>query len=196
MTQTTENTTFDELERLMLRQRAVRLFTDEDVDDALIERAIRVATHAPSGGNRQPWRFVIVRDRETKTRLAVIFDELGKQLYGDNAPEHTPWPDVPVLIAVCGEGGAPAQAPTLPAESSIFPVVQNLLLALHGLGLGSVLTNRWKLREAEVKPLLGLPENITPHAILPVGWPARKYGRGKRQPVAEVTFREKYGRPW
>jgi len=190
MTQQTTETAFDAVERLMMRQRAVRIFSDKPVDDALIERAIRAATHAPSGGNTQPWRFIVIRDRETKRRLGAIFDELGQQIYGANAPERTPWQDVPVLIAVCAESGRPS------AGESIYPVVQNLLLALHGLGLGSVLTTRWKARIDEVKPLLGLPDNMEPHAILPVGWPGRKYGRGIRKPVAEVTFREKFGRPW
>ena len=181
---------FEAIEQVMLRQRAVREFNDNPVDDALIERAIRAATFAPSGGNQQPWRFIVIRDRDTKAKLGVIFDELGRQIYGDHAPVRTPWQDVPVLIAACteeGKGGGGA---------SIFPVVQNLLFALHAIGLGSVLTTRWKAREAEVKPLLGLPDNMEAHAILPVGWPVRKYGRGRRQPVAEITSREKYGVPW
>ncbi|HLF72453.1 MAG TPA: nitroreductase family protein, partial [Dehalococcoidia bacterium] len=109
-------------------------------------------------------------------------------------PERTPWEDVPVLIAVISEARTPA--PGEAPGSSIYPVVQNLLLAIHGAGLGSVLTTRWKAREAEVRPLLGLDEKMDVHAILPVGWPTRKYGRGKRLPVAEITSREKYGQPW
>jgi nitroreductase len=188
--QTTTDFNFDELERIMLRQRAVRLFNDQPVDDGLIERVIRAATFAPSGGNTQPWRFIVVRDKATKAGLGKVFDELGKQIYGDNAPERTPWENVPALIVCCtetGKGGGGA---------SIFPVVQNLLLAIHGIGLGSVLTTRWKSREAEYRPLLGLPESMEAHAILPVGWPVRKYGRGKRLPVAEITYREKFGQPW
>ncbi len=190
MPEAAQNPNFPEIEELMLRQRAVRIFSDAPVDDALIERAINAATHAPSGGNTQPARFIVLRDRETKRKLGVIFDELGKQIYGDNAPERTPWEDVPVLIAVCSEAGRSQDG------ASIFPVVQNLLFAVHAIGLGSVLTTRWKRREAEIKPLLGLPDNIEAHAILPVGWPGRSYGRGKRKPVAEVTYRERFGQPW
>jgi nitroreductase len=191
---TTHDFNFEELERIMLRQRAVRLFTDQPVDDATLERLIRVATFAPSGGNRQPWKFIIVRDKATKAALGKIFDELGQQFYGANAPERTPWADVPALIAVCAqESGGPAG---VAAGASIYPVVQNLLLAIHGFGLGSVLTTRWKAREAEVNPLLGLPDGMEAHAILPVGWPVRKYGRGKRLPVKDVTYREKHGQPW
>ena len=181
---------FDELERIQLRQRAVRLFTDQPVEDAMIERVIRAATFAPSGGNTQPWSFLVVRDRATKAALGKIFDALGKELYGDNAPERTPWEDVPALIVCCTEKGKDG------GGASIFPVVQNLLLAIHGIGLGSVLTTRWKRRDTEMREALGLPEDVEAHAILPVGWPARKYGRGKRRPVAEITYREKYGNPW
>jgi nitroreductase len=181
---------FETVENVMLRQRAVREFTDAPVDDAMLERLIRAATFAPSGGNTQPWRFIVIRDRDTKRQLGVIFDELGKQLYGDNAPVRTPWENVPVLIAAVTEEGKAT------GGASIFPVVQNLLFAIHASGLGSVLTTRWKLRETEIKPLLGLPDNMEAHAILPVGWPARRYGRGKRMPVAEITYREKYGESW
>ncbi len=188
--QAATNYNFDELERIMTRQRAIRLFTDEPVDDALIERLIRAATFAPSGGNTQPWSFIVVRDRETKAALGRVFDELGKELYGDNAPERTPWADVPLLIVCCTEKGKDG------GGASIFPLVQNLLLAIQASGLGSVLTTRWKRREDEYRPLLGLPDDIEAHAILPVGWPARKYGRGRRKPVAEITYREKFGEPW
>jgi nitroreductase len=181
---------FDELERIMLRQRAVRLFTGDPVDDALIERLLRAATFAPSGGNTQPWSFIIVRDRDTKAKLGKVFDELGKQIYGDNAPERTPWEDVPLLIVCCTEKGKDG------GGASIFPLVQNLLLAIHASGLGSVLTTRWKRREEEYRELLGLGDSIDAHAILPVGWPVRKYGRGKRKPVAEITYREKHGNAW
>ena len=190
MTNEEPGANWETVERVMLRQRAVREFSDKPVEDATIERALRAATFAPSGGNTQPWKFIVVRDRETKRALGVIFDELGKQLYGDNAPVRTPWEDVPALIAVCtdeGRGGGGA---------SIFPVVQNLLLAIHASGLGAVLTTRWKSREAEIKPLLGLPGDVEAHAILPVGWPARRYGRGKRLPVKDITYREKYGEAW
>lgn len=181
---------FEALERLMLRQRAIRIFDGRPVADAVIERAIRAATFAPSGGNRQPCRYIVIRDTETKRKLGAIFDELGGVLLGHAPPERTPWEEVPVLVAVVSESGAGA------GGASVYPGVQNFLLAIQGQGLGSVLTTRWKLREAEVKPLLGLPEDWEAHAILPVGWPARKYGRGIRLSVNEVTSRERFGQAW
>ncbi len=178
-------------------QRAIRRFTDAPVDDAVIERIIDAATRAPSARNLQPWRFIVVRERETKERLGVIFDELGQQMYGDAAPDHTPWAEVPVLIVVCSEGGFGATPSAVTAmDASIYPAVQNLLLAARALGLGTVLTTRWKQREAEVRPLLGLPEHLHVHAIIPTGWPAARFGRTSRRPAAEITYRERYGNPW
>jgi nitroreductase len=188
---------FDAFKDLLLRQRAIRKFdVSRPVDDGMIEQAIRIAEFAPNGGNRQPWRFLVIRDPEKKARLGVIFDELGAQLYGENAPERTPWQDVPVLVAVCSISGAAGPAANQSSASSVFPAVQNLLLAVHAMGMGSVLTTRWRAREDEVKQILGVPEDVDIHAILPIGWPDRKYGRGRRVPVAEVTYREKYGEPW
>jgi nitroreductase len=186
---------FEALEKLMLRQRAKRIFDDRDVDDAMIERAIRAATFAPNGGNRQPTRYLVIRDRETKRKMGAIFDELGATMADHAPPERTPWEDVPVLVAVISEKAA-GIAGAGGAVASVYPAVQNFLLAIQGQGLGSVLTTRWKQREEEMNALMGLPDDWEAHAILPVGWPARKYGRGNRLPVAEVTYREQFGKPW
>jgi nitroreductase len=178
-------------------QRAIRLLKPDPIDDALIERMLEAATRAPSARNLQPWRFIVVRNPDTKARLGVIFDELGQQFYGANAPERTPWGEVPVLIAVCSEGGFGSSATGgLALDASIFPAVQNLLLAARALGLGTVLTTRWKGREDEVRPLLGLPENVAVHAIIPTGWPAARFGPTTRRPVREVTHRECWGQEW
>ena len=185
------------LEDLMARQRAIRRFTAEPVDDALVERILRAASRAPSARNVQPWRFIVIRDQETKRQLGAIFDELGARLYGAGAPDRTPWEKVPVLVAVCseyafGEGEAAMAA----LGASIYPAVQNLLLAAQAAGLGAVLTTRWKSREPQLRPLLGLPETMAVHAIIPLGWPDRAYGKNRRRLVREVTYRERFGEPW
>ena len=177
-------------------QRAIRHFTPEPVDDALIERMIEAATKAPSARNVQPWRFIVVRERETKARLGAIFDDLGQNRPG-GAPDRMPWEEVPVLIVVCSEGSfGEGVAAATAMDASIYPAVQNMLLAARALGLGTVLTTRWKQREAELRPLLGLPETLSIHAIVPTGWPAMRFGRTTRRPAAEVTFRERYSVPW
>ena len=177
-------------------QRAIRHFKPDPVDDALIERMIDAATKAPSARNVQPWRFIVVRDGETKARLGAIFDELGQNRPG-GAPDRMPWAEVPVLIVVCSEGSfGEGVAAATAMDASIYPAVQNLLLAARALGLGTVLTTRWKQREAELRPLLGVPESVSIHAIVPTGWPATRFGRTTRRSVAEVTFGERYGTPW
>ncbi len=191
------NVGLDEIEEFMARQRAIRRFTDQPVDDALVERILTAASRAPSARGAEPWRFIVIRDAAIKTKLGGVFDELGSQMYGANAPDHTPWAEVPVLVAVCSdytfgrtEGGIAALG------ASIYPAVQNLLLAAHAAGLGTVLTTRWKAREETVRPMLNLPETMTVHAIVPMGWPDRRYGRNRRQPVAGLTSRDRFGTPW
>jgi nitroreductase len=183
---------------LAIHQRAIRAFdTSRLVDDAAIEQLITVAEAAPNGGNRQPWTFVVVRDAGVKAKLRAIYDDVSAAYTGGRVtPGTTPWSEVPVLIAVCaqrpasGDRGGPAMGP------SVFPAVQNLLLAAHAMGLGSVLTTLWKSRESEVNQVLGIPDNIEVHAILPIGYPDRKYGRNHRKPMAEVTYRDTYGKAW
>ena len=177
---------------LMQHQRAVRLFAPGDVDDATVERLIDAATRAPSSRNTQPWRFIAVRDRETKHQLGTIFDELGASLLGyDPSPDdqRTAWRDVPLLIVACTESGDAD-------GSSSYPAVQNLLLAVQALGLGGLITTRWKRRESEVREILCLPEEAGIHAIVPIGPVRKPPGRNRRRPVAEVSFRDRWGQAW
>lgn len=190
MSHETRSDEFQALANAIQHQRAIRVFDGRDVEDHFVEEAIRLATFAPSGGNRQPSRYIVVRDRQIKQGLGQIFDELAASLGDYKAPDRTPWEDVPVLVAVVTEGSHSS------AAASVYPGVQNFLLAIQAQGLGSVLTTRWKRREAEVNALLGLPEGWETHAILPVGWPTRPYGRGTRVPVREVVFRDRFGTPW
>ena len=189
-------TNFEDLDNLMATQRAIRHFDGRDVDDATVAKVLRAATRAPSARNVQPWRFIVVRDGASKATLGAIFDELGAAMSG-GPPDRTEWGEVPVLIAICSEyafGRSDAGAAALGA--SIYPAVQNLLLAAHALGLGAVMTTRWKAREAEVRTVLALPESMTVHAIVPLGWPDRSYGRGRRLPVRDITYRERFGQKW
>jgi len=192
-----ETPSLDSLELLMARQRAIRRFTGAAVPDDLIERLLTAASRAPSARNIQPWRFIVVRDVASKGALGAIFDELGSQMYGANAPDHTPWTEVPVLIVIASEYAfGQTESGIAALGASIYPAVQNLLLAASAAGLGTVLTTRWKAREAEVRPLLGLPDSMSVHAVIPLGWPDRRYGRNQRTPVAELTSRDRFGTPW
>jgi nitroreductase len=183
----------DTLREFTSRQRAIRIIdASKPVDDTLIGEILRIGTHAPSGGNRQPYRFIVIRDAAIRKQLAEIYDRIADARYG-NPQSRTTWSDVPVLIAICSEG--PSQDPTSHA-ASILPAVQNILLAIHAAGLGSVLTTLWREESAKVNQVLGLPDGAEVQVILPVGWPTRKYGRNHRRPISEVTYRDRYGESW
>jgi nitroreductase len=199
----TERLFFD----VVLNQRACRKFSDEPVDDAHVERCIEAATHAPSAENLQPWEFVVVRDPE---RRAVI-GELTRAVWRAGGRAHSVGrlsdklldevdagaeggiADAPVLVVVCGNGEI-GLAPTLP--SSVYPAIQNLLLAANALGLGSALTTLATLQEDQLRELLALPPHVRPLAVIPLGWPAAPLGPPRRLPVADRAHRETYGERW
>ena len=118
--------------------------------------------------------------------------------------------DAPVLLIACLKQTAPAGAPPkLPPEvaaamkrqarisgSSIYPAVQNIILACRGLGLGTVLTTIHTYFEDEVKAILGLPREVQTYALMPIGYPQGKFGPIKRRPVSEVAYLDKYGNHW
>ena len=192
-------------------QRAIRYFKPDPVPDDMIRRLIEAGTKAPSGGNSQGWKFIVITDAATRQAIADFYEDAWEHAYGSANPEPPDiqshvrrsadhlartMADVPVLLMACIEhDGGPS---TLGRGGSIFPAVQNILLAARGMGLGSCLTSLHKRHENEIKELLGIPENVETAALLPVGFPAdgNRYGPTRRQPVEEVAFREKWDEIW
>ena len=189
-------------------QRAIREFKPDPVPDELIHKLIEAGTKAPSGSNRQGWKFLVIRDVELKRRIGEYYNRARESRYGGGAAPPSNIPprrqaasnymaehlhEVPVLILACVEhDGSPS---TMSRGGSIYPAVQNILLAARGLGLGSVITSLHKQYESEVKALLGIPENVETAALLPIGFPVSRarYGPTTRAPVEEVTFYDKWG---
>ena len=99
----------------------------------------------------------------------------------------------PVLIVVAGDSDL-AHPSTLP--SSVWPAVQNLLLAANAAGLGSALTTLATVDAPALRRLVGLPEHIVPMAVVPLGWPARPPGPPRRLPLSDRAHREQYGQTW
>jgi nitroreductase len=188
-------------------QRAHRAFTAAPVPDELVERVLEAATYAPSAENTQPWVFIVVRDDTARGRIG----ELNRQAWeggGRDFSRPRLSPEVfakveagatggianaPVLVVVCGDTSRCVETVL---ESSVWPAVQNLLLAAHALGLGSALTTITTVFGDELRSLLALPEDVRPLGVVPLGWPAKQLGPPHRAPVAEKTFRERYGTPW
>jgi nitroreductase len=188
-------------------QRAHRAFTDDSVPDALIARVLEAATYAPSAENRQPWEFVVVRDPELRARIGALMQRAWEQQgRAHSAGRLTPelFADVdrgatgtiaaaPVLVVV-GADTARCLPATVP--SSIFPALQNLLLAAGAVGLGSALTTIATAFAAELREVVGLPESVVPVAVVPLGVPARPLGPSRREPFSRHTHRDQYGTAW
>ena len=209
------------LERVMLTQRAVRKLLPDPVDDAIVLRCIELALQAPTGSNGQNWEFVVVRDRAAKERLGVqyqrawsLYGRVGRRLGGPGGDESmakilraVEWQvehfaDVPVVVVACLRGGRPPLVP-LPAigdssyYGSIYPAVQNLLLAARAMGLGASLVTLPLWSTTVVRHILGLPLSVQPCCAVPLGWPVGRYGPTTRKPVGDVVHLDGYGnRPW
>jgi nitroreductase len=193
---------------VVLGQRACREFTDDPVSDEELEKIMLAATFAPSVMNHQPWVFVVVRANEGRQQLTTIGRELwehhgGREAFVGLMPTELlddvdlgfikTMETAPVFIVVAGDTSI---TPEDQLSYSIYPAVQNLLLAANALGLGSALTTMATQRAAEVQKLTGLPPSILPMAIVPIGRPARKLGKPRRQPVGQKAFRENYSNAW
>ncbi|MCH8350758.1 MAG: nitroreductase family protein [Chloroflexi bacterium] len=189
-------------------QRAIRHFSADPVSGEAITTILEAAIRAPSGGNRQRWSFLVIRDRETKRRLGQWYFETWNALASAmdlDSPGGQPYrpsmltdgmEDIPVLILACQERPAAGFGPhPITSGASIYPAVQNIMLAARALGLGTVLTTLHTQHEQDVKALLGIPENVDTAALIPVGYPAkgRRFGGSKRNQVGEVTFHEMWG---
>ncbi|MCC6628781.1 MAG: nitroreductase family protein [Chloroflexi bacterium] len=190
--------------------RAIRHFRPEPVPDDLIERVLDAAIRAPSGSNRQTWRFLVLRDPAVRATVGTLYKE-GFYEYiperrrampdTDTSPvfksalslADTMATDPPVLILACLEGkpGDPPAGRT--GGSSIYPAVQNLMLAARALGLGTCLTTLHLRRERQIKDALGIPDHVDTYALIPLGYPARPFGPLGRRPVGEVTYLDRWG---
>jgi len=193
-------------------QRAIRRLKPDPVDDALILRLIGLALKAPTGSNSQNWEFIVVKDPKVKKGLARLYRQAWK-LYA-RIPRRLPRPnpsrqrilkavewqvdhfdESPVIVVACLKG-LRLPFPHIFAASyfgSIFPAVQNLLLAARAVNLGAVLVTipLWNL--FALRRILGLPRQVTPCALIPLGWPRGRYGPTTRRAVHEVVSFDRFG---
>jgi nitroreductase len=174
-----------------------RLDSSKPVSDEDIWTILDAAGKAATGGNRQPVRWIVVRDADKRRRLGDIYREMWAEVgkmyrsatdpadtlttrilnSADHLGEHMG--DAPVIVIPAGKGADAA---------SVFPGVQNLFLAARALGLGTTLTTIHKFRENEVRDILGIPEDVETFAMIPVGYPLGKWGEPSRRPIEEITY--------
>ncbi|MDA0353460.1 MAG: nitroreductase family protein [Chloroflexi bacterium] len=185
----------NEVSELFRHQRAVRAFSDREVDAATVEQLLTAATHGPSGSNSQPWRFIVVRDAEVKAQLSEVYEAAFAEAYAGRAParasDRQPWTAVPVLIVACVQVPSTGRS-GIQTGASIYPACQNLMLTARSMGLGSVLTTLHRVKRQQIHEILGIPEGWDTAAILPIGWPDRAYGPNRRPPVSEVTMYDRW----
>lgn len=204
--------------------RAVRRLRSDPIPDDVLARVLRAATWAPSGGNVQPWRVIVVRDAEKRRRLQELY--IGPwQAYAaqhQSAPDEAPsevaakikrmlaaathlaehYHEAPVILVFCFDPRAMAitdsdlDRPSVVGGGSVYPAVQNALLACRAEGLGCTLTTLLCIREAEVSDLLGIPDGWGTCAYIPIGWPASKgHGPISRRPIEKMAFADTFGAP-
>ncbi len=200
----------------MRSQRAIRRLKPDPVDDALLRRLIELALKAPTGSNAQNWEFIVVQDPVVKAKLARqnrrawgVYGGIGRRM-ARNDPKMqkvlnaVQWQadhfeEIPVLVVACLRG-ARAYFPPIAASSyfgSIYPSVQNLLLAARAAGLGAALITLPLWSTFAARRNLGCPWRVLPCAVIPLGWPLGRYGPTTRRPVEEVVSIDRYGdRAW
>ena len=193
--------------------RSMRRLKPDPVPNELIRKILEAGVCAPSGGNMQRWRFLVIHDPKIKETVGALYkrawDEQVAPRYrsGEPAPgtsrerfarmlaaaEHLAnhIHEAPVWIVPCLEGATPTRT----SGSSVYPAVQNMLLAARALGLGATLTTLYLNFEKEVEAALGLPPNVHSYALLPIGYPIGRFGPVRRIPLADVVFEDRWGQP-
>jgi nitroreductase len=194
------------LGQAMFTQRAIRRLKTDPLSDADLETLLTAAARAPSGGNRQPWRFLAVRDQTLKDQLAEWYVEAywaRRRQRGFAGPEDIPKDDSSGQAALhfSTNPGNYARAPILLfviAEytgADISTACQNLMLAARALGIGSTITTIGGIHAADVNRLLGIPEGMDAACCIPLGWPEGKFGPARRKTLSEIAFVDHFGAP-
>jgi nitroreductase len=193
--------------------RSMRRLKPDPVPNELIRKILEAGTCAPSGGNMQRWRFLVIRDQKVKETVGALYKRAWDEQVAPRYRSGEPAPgtsrerflrlldaaeylanhihEAPVWIVPCLEGATPTRT----SGSSIYPAVQNMLLAARALGLGATLTTLYLNFEKEAEAALGLPPNVHSYALLPIGYPMGRFGPVRRVPLADVVYEDRWGQP-
>jgi nitroreductase len=203
--------------------RAIRRFTAEPLAEADILACIRAATQAPSGGNIQPWQFLVVTDPATKRALGDVYrrayDRYEPALLRARPParsaeeeasfqrmrrasrhlaEHLGEVPAMVLVLMPRDLSMTLHDDAGPLDvgspfASVYPAVQNLMLAARGLGIGTTLTTVYRVYQDDVRAICGIPARWEIVALIPMGRPRGAFRVGRRRPAEHVTHWERFG---
>jgi nitroreductase len=194
--------------------RSMRRLKSDPVPSELIRKILEAGVCAPSGGNMQRWRFLVIRDPKVKETVGALYKRAWDEQVAPRYRAGEPAPgmsrerflrlldaaeylaahihEAPVWIVPCLEGGTPMRT----SGSSIYPAVQNMLLAARALGLGATLTTLHLQFEQEAEAALGLPPGVHSYALLPLGYPMGRFGPVRRVPLADVVYEERWGQAY
>ncbi len=187
--------------------RAIRRFKNEPIDNEIIKDILLSATQAPSGGNSQPWHFLVIKDKKQKQEFAELYHQAWWAKRADQGiykPEDIAENNkttlsamklsdeiatAPAIILICAtaQGSGPM--------GSVIPAVQNLLLTARSLGIGGTITTLHPSVEDQVKSMFNMPENVQIVYCVPIGYPKGNFGPVQRKPLAEVTSLRVWGEP-
>jgi nitroreductase len=183
-------------------QRAIRRLKPDPIPDSDLRDILKAATRAPSGGNSQPWHFVVVTDGRLRAEFAPLYREAWWAKRRDSGyldpedipPEYKAAMDLaerigeaPVIILLC------ATAKGVGSMSSTIPAAQNLLLAARALGIGGTITTLHSQVEERVHSLFRIPETAQIVYCLPLGYPRGRFGPAQRKPLSEVCSNNLWG---
>jgi len=185
--------------------RAIRRFQPVSIPNRDLTDILEAAIRAPSGGNSQPWHFLLVQDLDLRKKLANLYHEAWwakRKDSGIMGPEDIPSGKGPVqsamrladeigqspaIIVVCARSKGPD------SMASVIPAVQNLLLAARGFGIGGTITTLHRQVEERVHELLNIPESFQIVYCIPLGYPAGNFGPVKRKSLVEVVSYDYWG---
>jgi nitroreductase len=159
------------------KRRSVRKYKASSVPNEHLKKILEAARLAPSAGNRQPWRFIVVRTSE------------GKKLLAQAAYNRMFLADAGVIIVALADSEASLEW----CKQNVMIAVEHLVLASTSLGYGTCWIGAFE--EEQVKQLLGIPEKIAVVALLPIGVPDERPQAKPRKSFSEIFFEEKYNRP-
>jgi nitroreductase len=195
--------------------RAIRRYRDEPVPAEALRAILFAASRAPSGSNRQPFRFLVLTDGPKALAAKRLIGEAARRIWnnkrssdgydrGSAMVADSPkarmartmqdfvnrFESVPVLVLPC----LVRYRDPMPAEgASIYPACQNLMLAARALGYGGVITGWQQAVEADLKALLGIPDDVVIAGTITLGRPAGSHGPVRRRPTSELVFEEEWG---
>ena len=201
----------------MATTRAIRRYRDEPVPDEVLSAVLFAASRAPTGSNRQSFRFLVLRDGERAMAAKRILGSGARLVWNvkkerdgyDRHTEEAPdspksrlartmfefvdrFEQTPVVILACLERYRPGPEETIGA--SIYPACQNLLVAARALGYGGVMTGWHAPVEAQLREVLGIPEGVALHACITLGVPAGHHGPLRRKPLSTLVHDARWGR--